>query len=136
MTPFDKDKINHILTCFDTDSLERGLKSFGYFGDLDAPRLCYLIPHTGKLTDWNALLQRAFPEYRNIHDNAYPVFVPHITLFKIRNTGIFLSVRKELENIMREELEKLASVDIFDRIALFVVNSRFRPEIQVEVDIK
>lgn len=72
----------------------------------------------------------------NIPDNAHPMFIPHITLFKIRNMSIFLSVRNALGNIIREELEKLAFADIFDHIGLFAVNSEFCPEIQVEIDVE
>lgn len=133
LTQNDRENIRNALRHFDTDSLERGLKGFDYFGDSHAPRLCYLVPRTGKLTDWNALLQKTFPEHMDIPDNTHPVFIPHITLFKIRNMSIFLLVKETLENIMREELEKLASADIFDRISIFAVNSGFRPEIQVEI---
>lgn len=136
LTLHDEEKIQDTVRRLDAGLLNQGLQGFDYFGDPETPRLCYLIPHTDKLTDWNALLQKTFPEHQDIPDNLHPVFIPHITLFKIRNMSIFLLVRNALENIMREELEKLTFADIFDHIGLFAVNSGFHPEIQVERDFK
>jgi len=38
-----------------------------------------------------------------------------------------------LEFIIKEEIEKLSSVNIYESVGIFAVNSKFHPEIQVEL---
>ncbi|OIP53463.1 hypothetical protein AUK10_02385 [Candidatus Gracilibacteria bacterium CG2_30_37_12] len=126
-------KIREILPNLSVSSLDSGLQGLEYFGNIDTQKLCCLIPNATQLTVWNALLRKTFPEYLHISDNSYPVFVPHITLFKIRNGDIFHLMCEALEFIIKEEIEKLSSVNIYESVGIFAVNSKFHPEIQVEL---
>lgn len=107
------------------------LEGLGYFWS-DVLRICYLISSAKKeLEELNAQFKKMLPEYANVSENTYPIFTPHITLFKIKNIEEFLAKKSKIEEIIQEEIEKLVGVTIFEDILLYRVNSQFDPEIQI-----
>ena len=92
----------------------------------------YLEPGNsdGYLDDCNNLLRNTFQEYNSIIDNTYS-FIPHITLFKIRDIPAFENVRIEVEEILKNYLLSTVDINIYESIELFQVNSDFSPEIQI-----
>ncbi len=60
-------------------------------------------------------------------------FVPHVTLFKIRDVEAFERNRAMIEQALREELSRIWLLNLYESVKLFKVNSEFRPEIQIAV---
>lgn len=68
-----------------------------------------------------------------VEDNNF-TFFPHITFLRIQDNKIFEKHRKNIENIINKELQKINNVDVNTRnISLYAVNSQFREEIQVKL---
>ena len=68
-----------------------------------------------------------------VEDNSFE-FSPHITFLKIKNSIIFENHRKNIENIIDKELQKISDLDINSRnIFLYAVNSQFKEEIQIKL---
>lgn len=82
------------------------------------------------LRDINILLKKEFPEYQNIEDNLYPSYIAHSTLFKIIDYEQFLIYKKDIEEIINKNI----TWDFYNldelRIGLYMVNSRYKPELQ------
>ncbi len=108
------------------------LQWYATFGDSIHSKMYYLEPGNsdGYLDDCNNLLRNTFQEYNSIIDNTYS-FIPHITLFKIRDIPAFENVRIELEEILKNHLLNTVDINIYESIELFQVNSDFSPEIQI-----
>lgn len=108
------------------------LQWYATFGDSIHSKMYYLEPSNldWYLNDCNNLLRSTFQEYNSIIDNTYS-FIPHITLFKIRDIPAFENVRTEVEDILKNYLSSLIDKDIYESIELFQVNSEFSPEIQI-----
>jgi 2'-5' RNA ligase len=112
------------------------LEGLNYFWG-DTPSICYLVSTAkNELEELNSQFKVMLPEFWGVLENTYPVFIPHITLFKIRNLEKFLTQKSEIEDIIHEEIKKLAGVSIFESISLYRVNSHFRPEIQISISLK
>ena len=108
------------------------LQWYATFGDSIHSKMYYLEPGNsdGYLDDCNNLLRNTFQEYSSIIDNTYS-FIPHITLFKIRDIPAFENVRIEVEEILKNYLLSTVDINIYESIELFQVNSDFSPEIQI-----
>ena len=112
------------------------LAGYSYFGDSSLWKLCYLKPDTSNkyLSDYNHELKTIFQEFNTIIDNTYS-FIPHITLFKIRDWSVYEDISREVEGILNSYLREIENVDIYESFELFQVNSRFAPEIQITVPL-
>ena len=64
-------------------------------------------------------------------ENSYPIFVPHITLFKVKNVEKFLKKKPVIESLMQEKISRFRGENVFEDIKIYRVNSRFQPEIQI-----
>lgn len=60
-------------------------------------------------------------------------FIPHVTLFRVVDRIKFGSVRNKVLRLVEDYIERLEGLDLNDGIGLFAVNSKFQPELQVEI---
>ena len=68
-----------------------------------------------------------------IEDNSF-AFSPHITFLRIQDNNTFEKHRKNIENIINEELQKISNFDLnTKKIFLYAVNSQFKEEIQIKL---
>jgi len=105
-----------------------------YFWETESPRLIYLVPDNYDiLSQLHHHLKSIFPEFLEVLDNQYPDFVPHMTFFTIKDARKFSIKQKDVEKIISEELEEVKNKNVFGEIYLYKVNSRFNPEIQVQI---
>ena len=85
----------------------------------------------------------ALEKYRNdlhkkynrdyVEDNNF-IFSPHITFLRIQDNKIFEEHRKNIENIIDKQLQKINDLDINTKnIFLYAVNSQFKEEIQIKL---
>lgn len=128
----------------DVDAIQKSLESFSqfpvnitgfsYFPTQELPQLCYLVPDdsSSALSSLHTQLKHVFPMYESVPENRLN-YIPHITLFKIRDMEGFLRRRAELEEVLKTELARIRLLDLFESFRLFRVNSHFKPEIQIEV---
>jgi 2'-5' RNA ligase len=110
------------------------LTGYSYFGDSTHWKLYYLKPDNSNeyLNTYNHELRTIFQEFNTIIDNTYS-FIPHITLFKVRDWSAYEDISKEVEGILNNYLWEIENVDIYESFELFQVNSKFAPEIQISV---
>lgn len=128
-----KKNIQNSITASNTSIPLWNLEGLSYFWG-DTPRICYLVSTAkNELEKLNIQFKTTFPDFSSVIENTYPIFIPHITLFKIKNLEKFLMRKIEIERIIQEEIEKLAGVSIFETISLYRVNSKFSPEIQIPI---
>lgn len=79
----------------------------------------------------NNFLKSKFIDYNSIIDNSYSHFIPHTTLFKIKDYPKFLLYKNDIENIVVKNIEKIQNYDFIENFHLYAVNSTFTPELQV-----
>lgn len=87
-----------------------------------------------KLENINQMFKSKFPTYNTIIDNAYPTYIPHTTLFKIKDYSKFLLYKKDIEDIITKNIEYIKTKDFIDTLHLYAVNSTFSPELQIITD--
>lgn len=66
-------------------------------------------------------------------NNTYQPYAPHATIFRIRDPERFLAKKAEIEAILARGVADIAHEDLAERVALFRVDSRLRPEMQLEI---
>ena len=125
-------KINENLLKDDIQSLffddEIKITWCKYFYREEKEFICYLFPKENEnFYKLNKFFSDKFQE-KKVFENSLD-FVPHITLFKIKDYWRFLEHKKNIESIINNK--KLIFKD--NEIKLYAVNSNFVPEIQVEL---
>lgn len=90
-------------------------------------RLCYLYPSKDrKIVEINSILK---PKYLNkIVDNNYPKYIPHITIFKIKNFDLYQKHQENILAIIKHYLKGIRRDNAFKSFNLFSVNSTLSPE--------
>ena len=90
-------------------------------------RLCYLYPSKGKkIEEINSILK---PKYFNkIVDNNYPKYIPHITIFKIKDFDLYQKHQENMLTIIKHYLKGIRQDNVFESFNLFSVNSTLSPE--------
>ncbi len=68
--------------------------------------------------------------YNDVIENGWK-YVPHMTLFKILDQKKFKNYKSGIEEIVNLWLKDNLLEDFFYGFGLFLVNSKFRPEIQI-----
>ena len=103
-----------------------------YFHEENAPRICFLLPSPREeLEKLHREFKTTFVEFADMSENSYPIFVPHITLFKVKNVEKFLKKKPVIESLMQEKISRFRGENVFEDIKIYRVNSRFQPEIQI-----
>ena len=104
------------------------MKKLEYFWD----NIAYIsYDNFENLEKINNFLKNKFNEYNSIVDNSYSHFIPHTTLFKIKDYPKFLLYKNDIENIVVKNIEKIQKSDFIENFHLYAVNSTFTPELQV-----
>ena len=90
--------------------------------------LCYLSPlETARLNKINLILKNKY--LNNVEDNNYS-YIPHVTIFKIKNFSIYKDYEKDILSIINLHLEKIKTKDSFKEFNLYSVDSNHSPEEQ------
>jgi len=93
--------------------------------------LCFLSPNSNtNLTEINSFFKNKFKN--DIKDNKNE-FKEHVTLFKIKNNLIFEVHKKNIEKIIKDFIIKNKKVNIYENINLYLVSSKFDPQIQIPI---
>gem|GEM_PF-971362 len=110
------------------------INSFNYFYKQKNDRfILFFTPKTSlNLKEYRNFfhkeLQKDFVKDNNLE------FIPHISFLKIVNSGIFEKHRKNIEEIIKENLQKIQNINCNTKNAfLYAVNSEFKEEIQIKV---
>lgn len=133
----ERQKTAQIIKNLDISEIKPWIRWFRYFWDRNNPKVCYLeAQETIVLEQCHHIFRKEFPQYLDISDNTYPIYIPHITLFHITDPIHFREKQDLIETVLFEEIEKLRNIEIFESIELFQVNSQFQPEIQIIVPLQ
>lgn len=110
-------------------NLKLNITSFNYFYDQGKQNLCYFECNNDKrLTEVNKILKSNLPN--SVLENTYN-FIPHITLFKIKDYLSFNKHKKNLEKILIDFSKEIGNGDIFKSVDIFKVDSTKEPELQI-----
>jgi 2'-5' RNA ligase len=134
LSPEVIESIRNLITTTNISLPDWHIEWLDYFGEENSPRICYLVPD--KRVELEKLYDQfkgTFPEFSGVLENTYPVFIPHITLFKIKNRDKFLTKKSEIESLIQEEVALIWEENIFEDIKIYRVSSQFRPEIQISL---
>ncbi len=127
-----KKEIKDYIKTFDIDNMIR-LDWFNYFLNWNWNRfVLYFTTKTDLfLEDYRDKLHMKYNR-SNIKDNNFKFF-PHITFLKIKDFKKFEEHRKNIENIISEEIKKINNLDLnTKKIFIYSVNSKFKEEIQIK----
>lgn len=91
--------------------------------------LGYLYPSKNK--NLEKIHLELIQHYMNeVSDNDYPKYIPHISIFKIRNTQQYQKHNNNLMLIINKHLKVIKMVDVFKTFNLYSVDSNYFPERQ------
>lgn len=90
--------------------------------------LCYLSPlEIVKLSEINLTLKNKY--LNDIEDNNYS-YIPHITVFKIKNFSIYKDHEESILSIINSHLEKIKTKNSFKEFNFYSVDSNHSPQEQ------
>lgn len=126
----DLNTIKNIISKIDLKDVNIIFWWFQYFWE----KVAYLWYKNHKLfKQLNHIFHQNFPKYNTIIDNSYEKYIPHTTIFKIKEYDLYLTYKEEIEKIVLKNLEKISTNEIWWDINLYAVNSTFSPEIQIMI---
>ncbi len=132
ISPQDKEVIHKILWQMWEVRLDFSISNMKYFWEWENLRVGYIgIQNDIQLRMFHTSCKKLFPEYIDIPDNAYPIFTPHITLFRVKDIPAFLEKKWVIEQFIAHELVSIQNFNLVEGWRLFAVNSRFTPELQI-----
>lgn len=118
-----------ISTIRSATKLNLYIDGFDYFKKNEEEYLCYLYPSEHiELEQINRDFREAFPN--TVLDNTHS-FIPHISLFKIKDFGTFINHKPSIEEILEKHLSYIQNTNSFTEFNLYSVNSHFEPQIQI-----
>ncbi|MBP7057248.1 2'-5' RNA ligase family protein [Candidatus Gracilibacteria bacterium] len=93
--------------------------------------LCYLAPRpNNQLDQVNQYFRTHYPN--QVEKNNYG-YVPHMTLFTVKDPVRFTPHADQIMLLVREHVQKIRDVDVSRTIDIYAVNSAFSPQIQLIV---
>ncbi len=120
--------ISDLTSTYKNFSITSGDITFFTKNNLDS--LCYITcPQADKLKEINSQLATQYKK-NEIIDNQYN-YIPHMLLFKILDQNLFIKHKDTINNIIKQDLQKISNANLFQGFFLFEVNSNFHPEIQL-----
>lgn len=129
---FSQEKLKHIqlrITTLEKDIEFIKITRINYFYDDQKEKICYFeLSNPERLSKINRRLKVNFPP--NVQENSYK-YIPHVTLFKIKEYSEFKKHQKNIEKIILDFLEQNANKNFKVRINIFLANSCFEPELQI-----
>lgn len=127
-TEIEEKEIKDIIEKFSQQKIKISMKKLEYFWK----KIAYIsYDNFENLEKINNFLKSKFIDYNSIVDNSYSRFIPHTTLFKIKDYWKFLLYKNDIENIIEKNIEKIQNYDFIENFYLYAVNSTFTPELQV-----
>lgn len=127
-TEIEEKEIKDIIEKFSQQKIKISMKKLEYFWK----KIAYIsYDNFENLEKINNFLKSKFIDYNSIVDNSYSHFIPHTTLFKIKDYPKFLLYKNDIENIVVKNIEKIQKSDFIENFHLYAVNSTFTPELQV-----
>lgn len=128
LSNIDLDTITKSISEIDLNKININFLWLQYFSE----KIAYIwYKETLYLEQINSNFKKIFFNYNKIIDNSYDKFIPHTTIFKIKDYNLYLKYKEEIENIVIKNLEKINFKDTIEKISLYIVNSTFLPEIQI-----
>ncbi|MDD2483053.1 MAG: 2'-5' RNA ligase family protein [Candidatus Shapirobacteria bacterium] len=108
------------------------IDKFNFFEKERQIYLGYLSPSKNKkIKEINSKLKSNY--ISDVPDNDYSRYIPHVTLFKIRDFDLYQKHSEKILKIINFNLKKIKINDSFKEINLYAVDSSFSPEKQVVV---
>lgn len=125
--------INEDIKHSDSKNLKNiKINSINYFLNGNKKILCYLeCSNKINLKKINTYFSNKY-KHSDVIDNSY-IFLPHISLFKIKNSKKFDLHESNIQQIITKELKLINNLCLFKSINLFMVNSETEPETQTPV---
>ena len=121
-TEIENKKIKYFIDNISQQKIKISMKKLEYFWN----SIAYIsYDNFENLEKINNFLKNKFNEYNDIIDNSYISFIPHTTLFKIKD------YKNDIENIVVKNIKKMQKSDFIENFHLYAVNSTFTPELQV-----
>lgn len=132
---FDKNLDSSILLNIKNDLKELNKNIFPVYIDQvrffqkDSKKyLCYLsLKKQNNLTEINSFSKNKYSN--QVEDNINP-YIPHITLFKIKDFSLYKDHEKYILSIINTNLEGIKNTDIFKKFNFYTVDSSCSPEKQ------
>lgn len=104
------------------------INQFNFFKKDGIDHLGYLVPAPHEeLPVLNQQCRSLLPN--TVNNNMYE-YTPHITLLTIKDTTLFHTHKSDINKIIQSHLKRIASINVFEGINLYAVNSRYSPQIQ------
>jgi len=108
------------------------IDKLNFFTKSGSDALCYFsTKEDNVLTSFNKILGTTFKK-NDIADNRLE-YIPHCTLFTIRQKEIYEKHKAELVKIIDGFISIIKNENVYEGISLFETNSKFSPEIQIPV---
>lgn len=124
-----KKDLSKSLSSLRKNKLEIIPTALGFFSHNGFETVCYISPTNSKtLEKLNKTIARAY-SLSNIVENTYP-FMPHITIFRIKNYKKFKLHKKNIEIIVNKFITDSKKWNTFNGYYMYEVNSKFKPETQ------
>lgn len=103
-----------------------------YFGEAGSERVCYIgCDQNSALSGLNQIFTQAIDRDHAAENSL--AFVAHISLFRIKQQERFAQYKKDIELIINTFLTQLAVNNLMGEVALYAVNSKYHPEIQIKL---
>lgn len=103
-TEIEEKEIKDIIEKFSQQKIKISMKKLEYFWK----KIAYIsYDNFENLEKINNFLKSKFIDYNSIVDNSYSRFIPHTTLFKIKDYWKFLLYKNDIENIIEKNIEKI-----------------------------
>lgn len=113
----------------DLKNLKLNITSFNYFYDQQKERIAYFeANHSKRLKEANQVLRSNLPN--NVLENSYS-YVPHVTIFRIKDYSIFKKHKKNLEKILSNFSKEIEDKNVFKGVNFFKVDSTKESEAQL-----
>lgn len=105
------------------------INQLNFFKRRDEKHLCYLSPSETKgLERINSKLKQRY--ISEVPDNDYPKYVPHLSLFKIKDNNLYPKHDDAITTIINKYLKLIKKVNTFNGFNLYSVDSNYSPEKQ------
>jgi len=100
-----------------------------FFRKNDKESLCFLSPsNINELVELNHFFKSNYPN--KVSNNDF-LFMPHISIFNIKNHSTFATHKAAFLAIINKNLKTIEEDNALRSINLYYVNSTFHPEIQI-----
>jgi len=115
-------------------NIKSNVRSYNYFYNNQHETICFLeCKNNNLLIKINKLLCSKLSLYSS-QDNEHN-FIPHITLFKIKNYSKFKRHKNHIELLINNSIGEIQHENVYKSTNIFLVNSFIEPELQIPLKI-